>query len=439
MYKKIVKYMAYLRDKRRAKDSNLRWNLEHKIEKLNSLVEVRLRLLQFLMKEYGINGLPADMKEREELLKKYPDLHDVYNKLYDAANEAGRITMANPWLWKPGEDVGNYYDIGAVQDRMIAIVNAEEEYTNYLDQRNTELETKLKDSPDNQDLINEQIYNMCLIEDLLATTGDKMIDVWWNAIPRIIKEKYTKYMDDLMICALGSNELLSGVAKEYNKLKGEQKEEICAAFITVLVHDLNETVFTDKPININVYSNHNEMRAGSNIKYNQESLVNFNVANIGKKVDQMVGTLKHEILGHYVDDFYSNIGLQGEAMRNFVSGSNIVSYGSEIFCHGHVDVEPGFIVVSPLLKQEYQMPQLNGLDDEDLEEVVNILYKNGWQLAHYYGREVNRDYKNIMTERSAWLIDNQTKNVVRKIDAYRAARGLPRIGSVEVVKRSIER
>lgn len=56
MYKKIVKYMAYLRDKRRAKDSNLRWNLEHKIEKLNSLVDVRLRLLQFLMKEYGING-----------------------------------------------------------------------------------------------------------------------------------------------------------------------------------------------------------------------------------------------------------------------------------------------------------------------------------------------------------------------------------------------
>ena len=243
--------MAYLRDKRRSKDSNLRWKLERKTEELEGLVHLRLELVKSLMQHYGIEKLPADEKEREQLLKKYPNLHDIYNKLYEAAHEAGRITIGNPWLWTPGKDVGNYYDIGAVQDRMIAIANAEEEYSEYLHKRINELEAQIKKSPNNQDLINEQNYTMALLEDLLATIGDKMIEVWWNAIPRIIKEKYAKNMDDLMICALGSNEFLAGVAKKYDKLQGEEKEAICAAFVTMLVNDLNDTVFEDCPINLN--------------------------------------------------------------------------------------------------------------------------------------------------------------------------------------------
>lgn len=438
MYKKIVKYMAYLRDKRRAKDPNLRWQLERKVEELERLVDSYLESVKSLMQHYGINGLPADMKEREELLKKYPDLHDVYNKLYDAANEAGRITIANPWLWKPGKDVGNYYDIGAVQDRMIAIVNAEEEYMNYLDQRNTELETKLKDSPDNQDLINEQNYTMALLDDLLATTGDKMVEIWWNAIPRIIKEKYAKYMDDLMICALGSNKLLSGVAKKYNKLKGEQKEEICAVFITMLVSDLNDTIFKDCPINLRVYADYDNEIGGFNLKDGKNETVGFNVPQINEKVDKMVGTLKHEILGHYIDAHYPNFGLEGEAMRKFVSNQDI-GYGGEIFCHGCIEFECSLVAVSPLLKQQYSLNPLNDLDNEEVMELGTILDKSGWTVWYLSGLEENVDYKNIMTERSAWLLHDTTKNVVRKIDAYRAARGLPRIGSVQIVERPIER
>ena len=438
MYKKIIKYMAYLRDKRRAKDSNLRWKLERKTEELERLVHLRLELVKILMDRYGINGLPVDEKEREELLKKYPDLHDIYNKLYGAANEAGRITIANPWLWKPGQDAGNYYDIGAVQDRMIAIANAETEYSDYLHKRNEELEAKLKDAPDNQDLINEQNYVMDLIEDLLATIGDKMIDVWWNAIPRIIKEKYAKYMDNLMICVLGSNELLSGIVKAYDKLQNDEKEEISVAFVTVLIKDLNETVFKDSPINLQVYSSHDDAVGGFNLTYGKDEAFGFNVANIGKNIDEVVGTLKHEILGHYVDKHYTNMGLQGDAMRKFVS-EQLVNNNDEIFCHGCIYTEPELIVISPLLKQRYQLEELNELEEDKLKEVANILYQDGWKLACYYGGERDTYYKNIMTERSAWLIDKQTKNVVRKVDAYRAAHGLPRIGRVQIAKRSIER
>ena len=164
-------------------------------------------------------------------------------------------------------------------------------------------------------------------------------------------------MDDLMISALGSNELLSGVAKKYNKLKGEQKEEICAAFITVLVHDLNDTVFENRPINLNVYASNGDNVGGFNVKDGENEAVGFNVANIGKNIDEVVGTLKHEILGHYIDKHYTNIGLQGDAMRKFVS-EQLVNNNDEIFCHGHIYTDPELIVISPLLKQRYQLKEL---------------------------------------------------------------------------------
>ncbi len=432
MYKRLFEYTLYLRDKLRSRNPELYKSLKAQTNNGVDSVKSRTQVFLSMMTSHGIASLPSDENEREELLKKYPDLHKFYHDLYNNAEEISGIMINNPWLWTPGEDVGYYYDINGVQEHITNIVNSEEAYMADLQNQMDKVDAKIQaSSVENQDLINQKNFLMDLNDDVIATIGDRILDMWWNSIPRIIKEKYAKFMDGLMICALASDDVVVGLVKAYDILPGDAKTCACATLITMLVEDLNNTFFKEHPITLEVYSNPKDDHSG----VNKGDIVKFNVDKIGKNVDELVGTIKHEIFGHYIDRFYPDFSLVGGTMQKFVN-ENLVNVCGSVFCHGHLQTEYGLVAISPLLKQQYALNLSNNLNAKKLKKLGTRLEKSGWAVAILRGKEFWESYLNIMTERSAWLIDKQTKDVVRKIDEFRAKNGLPYINSMSI---SIER
>ena len=416
MHSKFIEYLMFLRDKLRSMDSVHANRLRNRVDSMVVQLDKHIQDVKSLMAKYGISDLPNNYDECEKFLEKYPDLHQEHNKMSKLAAIVSRLMINNPWLWEPGRDVGLYYDTTALKYRMMKIVDGETDYMAGLHKQLEDLDNKIAATKvPNQDLENEKNYLVGLLMDEIETIGDRLNTEWWNAIPRIIKEKCHKNMDDLMVELLASDDNIARYIKNYKSLN--------SIFVSPLVLKMIETRINDKisniapPVNfVFMFSQQDGFAGGIDMETGD---ICFNLQYMGKNVNGFVDTLKHEVFGHHLDEHCPNFGLRGQEMIDFVDGS-FHAVNGKIVSHT-LNSEECIIAISPLLKQSYFVPDIT-------KGAIKKLHDAGWRFmqVEYQDCDSVYNYKNMMHEKNAWLI-GKTKNVVRKIEKYRRCHGLPYI------------
>ena len=410
MYDRFKQKLNFLRDKFCAAHPVLYAKTQKKVDMLNLQVDTQLENLKKLMKSYGITGLPADEQERKVFLRKYPLLQHEYYKLMAVTEESSNIMIKNPWLWRPGQDAGMYYDVSGLQERMMKILAKETDYLENLFQQIDDLDKKIAASK-NQDLQNQKFYLQELVSDAVETVGDQLNEEWWNAIPRIIKERCQKYMDDVMTEIIASDDVIAAYIKNYKKVKDDI---FVSGFVLRIIEDkLNSKISKIVPP-VKLFLGDLNQCTGVNDGIGD---VIFDFQNMGETEDKFVDTLKHEVLGHHLDMHCPNFGIRGDTMVRFAD-ENLNAKNGMIVCHEQNSMY--LVAISPLLKQEYPVYDIT-------KKAFKKLSKEGWGFAYSQCADAYEKYKNQMGERNAWLI-GETKNTVKKIDEYRECRGLSRIG-----------
>lgn len=391
-----------------------------------------------MMKAQGLEALVDENGNLLPEVDKYPDLKNLYLERRAKKKELNGILYSHPEMWQPIEDDASmYYNDEDVCRRIDIVTNEAQPYINELGKKRQELTQKtgvpvdvlalLRDkdidldvvpSKEIVDLMNENFYITNLYLDAKATMGDQQDKILWDAVPKVIKGKYVKFVNDKMVEILASDDRLVDWVKNFDVKRTDPDAH--EYFIRVLERKLNSEFF-DKvgcPIKINLYFNTKAMESGF---YNTvDKSVNFNTAfwaySGGKKntcdVNNVIGVIKHEILGHYANYNLSELGLYGSYMKNFMKDVQSCT-------HAGLTAAADIRVLeakSPLLKQSYliTLPE---------QKVIDGLVKSGWKLSYDILRDDFDLYQNTFEERSAWLI-TPTKNIVRQIDAYRASHGL---------------
>jgi hypothetical protein len=266
-------------------------------------------------------------------------------------------------------------------------------------------------SPEYEAYLNEQEYVNELLKDAKKTVGDKQNLAWWDAVPQAIKDKYVQYMDDTMIKALASDSDLSYYIKNWDYVK--DNSQLYEEFLQHVERKLNTSVLPEtKGVKISTYNDPNTSTMGYHGFGGQVGMNTHYY--MGDNVDKTVSTVKHEILGHHVDDVAPNYGLQGETMRNFISENN--DGFAKLSSHGNSDAQLT-IAKSPILGTEFDVA---GASDATKEALRN----DGWRVFEKYDPDSYARYRAEMTEREAWLI-TPTSDVQDKVDAARKTFGLP--------------
>lgn len=337
-----------------------------------------------------------------------PDLIDAHELQSQATQKLQDFCIQHPELWTPGSDVAWFYDTDTLQLRMTHILSMESNYLNKLIQRSHEL-VKNKTSPDNVSRLNELSFVYELILDTERTIGDKCNEIWWHAIPDIIKHKYAKIMDDSMVKLLAeSDELTDYVVNFWDKANDINK---CRKFLKLLEQQMNKRlVVTDKPVRCLLAAKDNFKSDGI---YNPEEIkvvVGYNCFRCG--IDDVINTVKHEYFGHHIDNVAPNLGLQGETMAKFISQQfgTLQSHGGEQKWH--------LIAQSPLLKNHYEI-------DDISPESLNILKSQGWKVRKVTDKFEYEKYRKRFDEQTAFLV-GETHDIVNKVLEYRRTHGITR-------------
>ena len=390
-----------------------------------------------LMEHYGLDHLADEDGNLIPELEQYQDLRELYVERVRKKEELQAILYKHPEMWRPIEDDATmYYDNYEIQKQVDAVAQQDAEYLGELTAKMQEFakvlgpidisalfldkNAVLDTAPNKEqaDLMNEYFYTAYLYFDALATVGDKQDKILWNAVPKVIKDKYVQFADDKMVEILASDDRLVECVKNFD---GTQTDpDAHERFIRLLEQKLNTELFnkTGHPISMDLYFDKYGLAAG---QCNQtRGTVSFNTAHWGKidnsmsespDINNVIGTIKHEILGHYANFYLSEMGLYGKDMKDFMKQIQQWTHGE---LTAALDTRV-LVAISPLLKQHYviEMPQ---------KDVLQELKGQGWSFGYYQLKDDFELYQSNFEERSAWLI-TPTSDIVGKIDRYRAAHG----------------
>lgn len=126
-----------------AKNSDGTVNALKQKQKLIDELDAGDKQWDVLMKHYGIKEIPNDPDELNKFLDEYPDFYDLVVKQNETVQELKTLKRNNPSLWEPGEDVADYYDVEALQQKLKAIADEDAEYIAELNNRIKELESQV--------------------------------------------------------------------------------------------------------------------------------------------------------------------------------------------------------------------------------------------------------------------------------------------------------
>lgn len=372
-------------------------------------------------------------------VEKYPELKKLYLERKSKKQELEQILRAHPEMWKPIEDDAcMYYDFDDIRQQIEAIADSDAKYLQELAQelnplkdkfgvldpisvfrdKDAELNVTLDDATSN--LMNKYFYLYYLYFDALATIGDKQDKVLWDAVPQAIKDSYVQFVNDKIVQILASDDRLAEYIKNFDI--NETDPGAHEYFIRILEKKLNAEVFdkADKPVSINTVLNKQSIGVGGRCNAHTGE-VELNVAHWAtcapeqRSVDMVVGTIKHEVFGHYANWNLSSMGLYGKLMKDFMRG---IQRGTHAGLTAVMDIRV-IEAVSPLLKQHY-------LIETPSTSINRKLQKQGWGFYSTVLRDDYKLYQNTFEERSAWLL-TPTHDIIGQIDRYRASHGLPAI------------
>ena len=370
-----------------------------------------------------VNDLPLELRTvKYNMLERRCKIANVLNKY--------------PELWEPIKyDIGWCYDQQSVWSEMISVFN---EYKPYLDdlklkinklKAKTGLDVSLKDAldeknvdlenaPTNTEEINELYYLNELYWDAIATIGDKQGDIVWRALPKVVKDKYVKFVNDKVIELFGGDAILTFFVENFEELYRDK--DLQRNFIDRLEQRLNDGFFKNFGQSVKLDLLHDVDNRNSAFYSFDEDKVYFNTAYWSSDVNSLVGVMKHEIFGHYCNSCLANMGLYGGEMKQFINkytcctDKDIVSHSS--FISSQNNVLHNLVVKSPLLHIEYQAQDVS-------LETIGKLEKIGYDCYYAVCPESLYVYSNSFEERTAFLL-NKTKNIKRKIMAFRKRNGL---------------
>lgn len=274
-----------------------------------------------------------------------------------------------------------------------------------IDKRLAELDTTYK--PEAVELINEKYYIEELISDAKKTVGDKQNMVWWEAIPQEIKDKYVQYMDDTMLKTLAEDPNLALYVRNWDVVKND--ERLYAEFLNDIEVKLNSDIFPQgKGVSIQTYYNPFTGQQGAT---NGQGAIRMNTHYyLGEDVEETIGTVKHEILGHHIDAVMPNYGLQGTTMQNAVPNFGYeLNDTKRILSHGNTDANI-ITAKSPILGTEFSISDAS-------EDVQHALRKDGWKVRETMDKDTYERYLGEITEREAHSI-TPTSNVQDKVEAW---------------------
>ena len=391
-----------------------------------------------MMKSCGLGALTDENENLLPEVDNYPELKKLFLERVRKRSELQKILYTHPELWRPIEDDASmYYDEDKIRQQIDAVYDDDAEYINDLRQRISQLanefgghidlvsilrdkDADLGDAPSQEmaDSMNEYFYLYNLWLDALATVADKQDKILWNAIPQVIKDRYVQFVNDKIVEILASDDELACYIKNFDT--NQTDPDAYERFARLLERKLNSGIFkkAKKPVKIELYFN---KYAGVGGLYNDTTgKLKFNTANWGmadsdslvQDVNTVVGTIKHEIFGHYANANLSELGLYGTRMKEYMLGIQSCAHANLVAA---MDVRT-IVAKSPWLKQHYSisMPP---------QEVRQEMDKSGWKMFSTVLRDDFDLYQDCFEERSAWLL-NPTHDIQRQIDDYRAKHGL---------------
>ena len=391
-----------------------------------------------MMESCGLSALTDEDGNLLPAVDNYPELKKLFLERVNKRKELQKILYSHPELWRPIEDDASmYYDEKNICHQIDAVYDDDAKYIEDLKQRidqlanklggHTDLVSLLKDkdadlgeapSQELSDSMNEYFYLYNLWLDALATVADKQDKILWNAVPQVIKDKYVRFVNDKVAEILASDDELSYYIKNFDV--NQTDPDAYERFARLLERKLNSGIFKNakKPVKIELYLN---KYAGVGGVYNEATgEIKFNTANWGitsdkswvQDVNTVVGTIKHEIFGHYANANLSELGLYGTRMKEYMLGIQSCSHANLV---AFMDVKT-IVAKSPWLKQHYSisMPP---------QKVRQEMDKYGWKMFSTWLRDDHDLYQDCFEERSAWLL-NPTHDIERQIDDYRANHGL---------------
>lgn len=317
----------------------------------------------------------------------------------------------HPEAWQQGDEIAYFYDSDKLQEQIRKTFNVELDYMKDLLSNIDTLDAKLNIATNANDakaiekIQNERSYLVAVLDDARRTMGDKIHEMWWNAIPDVIKQKYAKAMDDKMVQILAENNDLTLFV--LNFYVSDPTLKVCRRFVKNLEKEFNRRIFTDPKQRVQfAVATRSDFDCSGNYTYdNQKIAIRFDDFSYST-IDEMINTVKHECLGHHVDNVLPTFGLQGNVMQDFVKEL----FNGKLVTHGKG--EKFFPAAkSPLLQQHYCV-------DGMTEDEKSLLAKQGWNFFEEADDFEFEKYHAIFTERSAFSLE-QTGDYANKIGIYR--------------------
>lgn len=348
--------------------------------------------------------------EIDKACLEHPELITPYNYRHQKHQELQDFCMKHPEIWRPGQDVAWFYDADTLQNQMSYIAYVDREYIKELIERCSILTDELnkaKKGSDTTELLNKLEFATDLLQDAYRTIGDKCCEIWWKAIPDVIKHTYAKTMNDAMIQLLAENDELTDYVLHFRHKITDIKK--CKKFLKLLEHGMNQRLsMGDKPVKYFLATKDDFSCSAFYDREEIKIVIGLDCFKYG--VDYVIDTIKHEYLGHHIDNTNPNYGLVGESMANFIKQNF-----DELQTHGggrKWDLE----LRSPLLKTRYAI-------DDVPKESLDILQKQGWQVIKVPDRFEIEKYRNRFEEQAAWLV-GETYDTVNQVIAYRYKHGI---------------
>lgn len=353
-------------------------------------------------------GSENDYQKIENATVLYPDLPDALAQRDKARQAFESFCIQHPELWRPGLDVAWFFDFNKLKLQITEMYHSEMEYLNELNSKANALQNQFhQDGANSPELLNSCYFYLGLLEDIQQTIGDKINTLWWNTIPDVIKKKYSTIMDITMIQILSTNDKLANFVLNFDTMKQDPKK--CKNFLKLLISEMNKhlagaiqsakfAMATKEDFNICGQYNVSEDKV----------IVALRQFNHG--IDEVIRTIKHEYLGHHIDNVSPNAGLMGESMKNFIQ--------NEIGClKSHGDRQTWhYTLQSPLLHEYYYI-------DDISDDVLKALYDMGWKRVRQTDKFEYENYRNQFSERSAWAV-GESCDIVTKVKEYRDMHGL---------------
>ena len=365
-----------------------------------------------LIDKYMVN--PEDTKQQlSETSMAHQDIVAAYEQHAAANQKLQDFCTLHPELWAPGNDVAWFYDADALEAQMKSIESAELPYINELINRCNEIQhqiAKQKDSGANtEDLANELSFTYELILDAQRTIGDRCNEIWWAAIPDVIKHKYAKIMNDSMVKLLAeSDELTDYVVNFQDKTADINK---CRKFLKLLEQQMNKRlIVTSKPVKCLLAAKHDFKSAGEYDLKEIKIIVGYDYC-FKYGINYVIDTVKHEYFGHHVDNVAPNMGLQGESMARFISQR----FG-KFRSHGGAKTW-SLVLQSPLLHTNYD------IDDDVPQESLDALRAQGWKLRKANDKFEYSAYRKRFEEQTAFLV-GETHDIPNQVLEYRRIHGI---------------